>query len=179
VIQREGAMGMISAKRYGVSGAVNGIVLLGSGLGAFCVFAILVSYSIEVFMRYMLSAPTSWASDYVTYFLCGSVFLTMPHLTREGSHVAVTVLQGRLPAAAERLAVILGLAVSAATCLFVGWLALKQTHYNFVRGIDTMSLAAVPKWMIAAPIAFGFILSGVILVLELVTQIRKRGETVE
>lgn len=179
MIQREGAMRMISGKRYGVPNAVNGIVLLGSGLGALCVLAILGSYSIEVFMRYMLSAPTSWASDYVTYFLCGSVFLTMPHLTREGSHVAVTVLQGRLPADVERLAVSLGLAISAATCLFVGWLALKQTHYNFVRGIDTMSLAAVPKWIIAAPIAFGFIMSGIILVLQLATLISKRGEAVE
>ena len=170
---------MNSRNRYGVSYAVNGIAFLGSGLGALCVFAILVSYSIEVFLRYVLSAPTSWASDYVTYFLCGSVFLTMPLLTLEGSHVAVTVLQGRLPAAVERFAISLGLAVSAGTCLFVGWLALKQTHYNFVRGIDTMSLAAVPKWIIAAPIAFGFILSGVILLLQLASVFGARSEAVE
>ncbi|MBW3097255.1 TRAP transporter small permease [Pseudohoeflea coraliihabitans] len=167
---------MNATKRNGVERVVFGIAFLGAGAGGLCVVAILACYSIEVFMRYVLNAPTSWASDYVTYFLCASVFLTMPQLTREGSHVAVTVLQSSLPAVILRLAIPIGLSISAFICFFVGWLALKQTHYNFVRGIDTMSLAAVPKWTVAAPIAYGFLLSGIVLLLKLRAQWHARHE---
>ncbi|MGR3825653.1 MAG: TRAP transporter small permease [Salipiger marinus] len=142
------------------------VVGLGAWAGALCVTGILVSYSIEVFMRYLLNAPTSWASDFVKYFLCGAVFLAMPQLTREGAHVSVTVFKGKLPARSEALAARLGLLISAAVCLLVGWLALEQTIYNFSRGIDTMSLIAIPKWIVAAPITFGFVVSGLVLLAQ-------------
>lgn len=148
--------------------ALDLFVWLGAWAGALCVVGILASYSIEVFMRYLLDAPTSWASDFVSYFLCGGVFLIMPQLTRDGAHVAVTVFHGKLPARVETTAVRFGLLISAAVCLFVGWLATQQVIYNFSRGIDTMSLVAIPKWIVLAPIAFGFAVSGVVLLAQLV-----------
>ncbi|NIY94866.1 MAG: TRAP transporter small permease subunit [Rhodobacteraceae bacterium] len=148
--------------------ALDLVVGLGAWAGALCVVGILASYSIEVFMRYLLNAPTAWASDFVKYFLCGAVFLAMPLLTRDGAHVSVTVFKGRLPAGIEAMAVRLGLLISAVVCLMVGWLALQQTLYNYERGIDTMSLIAIPKWIVAAPIAYGFLMSGLVLLAQLV-----------
>lgn len=156
-----------SAWAVGLSRVLRAIALAGAFAGGLCVLAILASYSTEVFMRYALDAPTAWASDSVKYFLCGAIFLTMPQLTIEGSHVAVTVFAEKIPATLERYAVPVGLCMSAGTCFFVGWLAFQQVQYNFVRGIDTMSLVAVPKWVVTAPIAYGFIVSGLVLSLKL------------
>lgn len=154
--------------------ALNLVAGAGAWAGALCVLGILVSYAVEVFMRYLLNAPTAWASDFVKYFLCGAVFLAMPLLTREGAHVSVTVLKGKLPAPVESAAIRLGLLISAAVCLLVGWLAFRQAVYNFARGIDTMSLVAIPKWIVAAPIAYGFLLSGLVLLAQ-AARLDRRG----
>lgn len=146
---------------------IDRVVMAGMYAAGLCVAGILASYSTEVFMRYLLDSPTSWASDFVKYFLCGAVFLAMPQLTRDGSHVAVNVLKGRLPIVLERMAVKAGLAITAMTCFAVGWLAVAQTLYNFNRDIETMSLVAIPKWVVSAPIAYGFIISGVVVVTSL------------
>ena len=148
--------------------AVDVAVWAGTVLAGLSIVAILVCYLVEVFMRYALNAPTAWASDFVTYFLCAATFLIMPRITTEGGHVAISVLAGRLPPALEIWAVRAGGLITAAICFYVGWLAVDQTMYNYERGIATLSVVPVPKWMVMAPIVFGFALSGIVLLIQLV-----------
>lgn len=148
--------------------AVEGAVWAGAILSGASVVAILLCYLIEVFMRYGLNAPTAWASDFVTFFLCSATFLIMPRITSEQGHVAISVLAGRLPPMVETLGIRAGLLITGIICFYVGWLAADQTSYNYVRGIATLSVVPVPKWLIMAPIVYGFVMSGVVLLIQLV-----------
>ena len=62
------------------------------GLGA-----IVVMYCIEIFSRYFLNAPTTWANDFIVFTLCAAIFVMMPEITRSGGHVAVTLLTDLMP----------------------------------------------------------------------------------
>lgn len=148
--------------------AVDGIVWAGAILAALSIVAILVCYLVEVFMRYALNSPTAWASDFVTFFLCGATFLIMPRITAEGGHVAISLIAGKLPPVIEAWGLRAGLLVTSVICFYVGWLAADQVSYNYVRSIATLTVVPVPKWIVMAPIVYGFTFSGVVLIMHLV-----------
>ena len=63
--------------------------------GAFALAVIVFAYCFEVMSRYIFNAPTTWASELVSYAFCISVFLLLPHLTQTRGHVAVTIVMGK------------------------------------------------------------------------------------
>ena len=65
---------------------------------AVCLAGIVTAYCYEVVARYFFNAPTSWASAFVSYALCGIVFLATPELTRKNIHIVINVLTDRMPA---------------------------------------------------------------------------------
>jgi C4-dicarboxylate transporter DctQ subunit len=128
---------------------------------------IAVSFSYEVVARYFFGAPTSWANAFVAYFLCASIFLAAPELTRRRAHVAVTLLSDRaspgLRAALHRVV----LAAGAGACLLATWITANATADQFAMGIDTISAYPVPKWLVSIFIPYGMLSSGLYFLREL------------
>jgi C4-dicarboxylate transporter DctQ subunit len=128
---------------------------------------IAISFSYEVVARYFFGAPTSWANAFVAYFLCASIFLAAPELTRRRVHVAVTILADRaspgLRAALHRVI----LAAGAGACLLATWITANATADQFAMGIDTISAYPVPKWLVSIFIPYGMLSSGLYFLREL------------
>lgn len=121
--------------------------------------AILLMYWIEIFSRYFLNSPTSWAGDMTAFTLCAAIFLMMPEITRTGGHVAVTLLTDLLPVragtAARRAIALTG----AIVCAFAAYISLGANLNQYFGEIATVSTIAVPKWMISGFITYGLALS--------------------
>jgi C4-dicarboxylate transporter DctQ subunit len=128
---------------------------------------IAISFSYEVVARYFFGAPTSWANAFVAYFLCASIFLAAPELTRRRVHVAVTILADRaspgLRAALHRVI----LAAGAGACLLATWITANATADQFAMGIDTISAYPVPKWLVSIFIPYGMLSSGLYFLRDL------------
>jgi TRAP-type C4-dicarboxylate transport system permease small subunit len=128
---------------------------------------IAISFSYEVVARYFFGAPTSWANAFVAYFLCASIFLAAPELTRRRAHVAVTILADRaspgLRAALHRVI----LAAGAGACLLATWITANATADQFAMGIDTISAYPVPKWLVSIFIPYGMLSSGLYFLRDL------------
>src|SRR5690606_37854148 len=76
----------------------------GFALAAAFLAAIVCSYCFEVVSRYFFSAPTTWVGSLVSYLLCGSIFLVLPELTRQKSHIFISLVPDMLtPRNATRL----------------------------------------------------------------------------
>ena len=139
--------------------AQDALTWVGFLAGATALGAIVVIYAYEVISRYMFGAPTMWASDFVSFLLLISVFATAPWLTREGGHVAVTILPDMVPALRE---VILraGFLVAASVCLWATWICVGENLYLFERGTSTLTTIRIPKWILSAFITYGLLNSG-------------------
>lgn len=139
------------------------VVDLLSDLGLWIAMAalalIVLSYNYEVAARYMFNAPTRWSAEFVSYLLLIASFLAMPRLTREGGHVAVTVLLEALPAAkmiwAQRFIAALG----ACICCALAWIAGEETLRQWDRGVRMMAAIPLEKAYISVWIVWGMGLS--------------------
>ena len=128
--------------------AVGGIAVL---IGA---------YLYEIAARYFFGSPTTWANELVSIVLSLSVFFAMPKVTAEGGHVAIALLEEKLPprpAAALKGVLLL---VAALTCLAVAGIAATVALRQIASGTMTMGNHPVPKAVLTSAIALGFALSG-------------------
>lgn len=128
-------------------------------LGASALGAIVAIYAFEVISRYVFGAPTLWASDFVSFLLLISVFATAPWLTREGGHVAVTIVPDMLPAFRDAI-LRAGFLLAAGVCLWASWICLGENIYLYNRGTETLTTIRIPKWTLTAFITYGLLNSG-------------------
>lgn len=137
----------------------DGLTRLGFAVGATALGLIVVIYAYEVFSRYLFGAPTIWASDFVSFLLLISVFSTAPWLTREGGHVAVTIIPDLLPNW-RALLIRAGFLLAAIVCLWTSWISMGENIYQFNRGTSTLTTVRIPKWILSAFITYGLLNSG-------------------
>jgi len=114
-------------------------------------------FAYEVSMRYLLSAPTRWASDVVSFLLLVTVFLAAPWLARQRGHVAVTILPERLPPKAQRFVVASGFATSSLVCFWAAWICIGETALLYSRDTMTLTSFRIPKWWLLAVISYGLL----------------------
>lgn len=146
--------------RPGMFGRLLDLLIEASAIAATAgLAAIVVMYSIEIFSRYFLNAPTTWANDFIVFTLCASIFLMMPEITRSGGHVAVTLLTDLLPVrlrlAARRLLALIGCGV----CLFAAYISLQANINQYVNDLQTVTTIQAPKWMVTVFITYGLLVS--------------------
>lgn len=125
-------------------------------LGTAALGGILFSYCFEVVSRYLFNAPTSWGSEVVSYLLSASVFLVMPHLTRTGGHVAVTLLLDRAGARTARILVWAGSLLGFLVCLASAWITFDESLRQIERNIRIMAVHPIPKWWVSVFLPYGF-----------------------
>ena len=121
--------------------------------------AIVVMYSIEIFSRYFLNAPTTWANDLIVFTLCASIFLMMPEITRSGGHVAVTLLTDSLPHEAQHTARRIITFFGFGVCLFAAYISLQANLEQYFEGLETVTTITTPKWLITMFITYGLFVS--------------------
>ena len=123
--------------------------------------AIFLAYNVEVVLRYAFNSPTRWSAEFVSYFLLIATFAALPRLTRDGGHVAVTVLLEKLPAAVQARAAVAISLLGAAICCALAWIAAEETMRQISRGVRMMAAVPVPKAAVSGWMVWGFALAGV------------------
>lgn len=114
-----------------------------------------VGYMAEVVLRYLFNAPTRWSSDVVSYALAACVALSLPAVTRDGAHVAITSLIDRLPQRLQGRCQRLLAVVSALACLTAAVLIAVQAGVQWRDGIETVAALPIPKWWLSGLVALG------------------------
>jgi len=111
----------------------------------------------EVIMR-GLGHPTAWANDYTAYGLLASIFLSLPEITRQRGHVAISFLSDNLP---NRLNFDAVTQVVAAIAIFMTvYLAARIGIDQWRQGIETISATPIPKVWLTVLMCLGLLGSG-------------------
>src|SRR5215211_858186 len=136
------------------------VTTAGFAVAAALVGVIAAAFCYEVVTRYFFSAPTSWTYDLGCYLLAAVIFLSMPEMTRRGSHIQVNLIfDGLSPPRARRLRFGIGL-LAAAACLAATWITGTEAWRQYSRGVWTLSAVPIPKWWVSILIPYGMLSSG-------------------
>jgi len=150
-----------------ISGVIRTIDLLNKSVGhafAWCIVILVLGVSYEVFVRYALNDPTSWAFDF-SFILYGALFLMSGAYTlSRGGHVRADIfyrrLKPRTQAGLEFVLYILFYFPGVLALVIAGWgygheaMAIKEVSVN--------SPVGVPIW----PLKMLIPAAGVLLVLQ-------------
>jgi TRAP-type C4-dicarboxylate transport system permease small subunit len=133
----------------------DGLTRAGFVLAAVGLAAVVCTFTAEVVLRYFLNSPTSWAGSAVSYLLCIIIFMVLPDLTRQRTHIFISVLPDALSTRAATALVRAGYLAGFIVCLLAAGFCADITWNQYVSGIETLNEWHVPKWTVSIFIPYG------------------------
>lgn len=130
-------------------------------LGKLFLGIIVFSYCYEVTSRYFFAAPTWWADEAVSYSLLIGCFVMMPYVTREKSHIAVTLLGDALPPGRARVLTWFIYLIGFLACSLGAWISLDENIRQIVNDVYMMKVKPFPKYWISVWITYGLASSAI------------------
>ncbi len=112
-------------------------------------------YCYEVLTRYFLGVATDWANDTFSNLLCVTIFSMVPHATRMGRHISISLLIELVPRLERPLHAFTGV-LGFVVCLFAAWMSLEENLRQIAFEIVTEQNRPIPKVWMSSFITFGF-----------------------
>jgi TRAP-type C4-dicarboxylate transport system permease small subunit len=137
-------------------------------IGALILAGIALNFA-NVVGRYLFAAPIPWAEEVMIFGLIWCIFLGAALVERDDDHLKVDLLPTALPPGPARAVRWLGTAIVVATCVFIVPQSLDVVLL-LADFDDRTTVARLPKWLMHAAIAAGFVL----IILATVLNIRRR-----
>ncbi len=142
---------------------------------------------INVVLRYMFSAPLSWAEELSRYIMIWLTFIGASLCVRDNVHVNMDILQTRLPFPAAKVLVCIVDLIAAGACLYFGSLGIRLTTIIKTTHQISTTMPMLPMWIVnlCVPL-FGFLLAKNYIHLfvlnlmrkgEIITTIAKGGQS--
>lgn len=125
-------------------------------IGVLGLASLVAIYCYEVLTRYFLGVATDWANDTFSNVLLITIFAVVPHATRSGAHVSISLLVDTVPRLEPPLRYITGI-VGVAICLMAAWMSLEENIRQVALEIVTEQNRPLPKIWMSGFITFGFV----------------------
>lgn len=116
-------------------------------------------FNMEVARRYFLNAPSTWSQDVIAACALAVTFLAMPYVTMKQGHVSIDILVRKMRPAGVRAITAVTLVLAFIILATVAWITGIEAHKQFLRGTQTASSIAIPKWPLLALMTWGFLSS--------------------
>ena len=136
-------------------------------LSAGLLLAMLGMICFDVFMRYVLNAPTTWATEISTYVLVAIALLGTAYTQRVDGHIRVEVLLLNLGDDKRRRLLLVTAWIGLVFLAFAGWQAVVMVWENYVNGTRIFSLLYTPIYLPQIPIAVGLFAFALALLAEI------------
>ena len=138
---------------------------------AWCVMVMTLGVSYEVFVRYVLGAPTVWAFD-ISYMMYGTLFMlggayTLSRDAHVRADIFFRLMSPRKQAALEFLLYLLFFFPGILALIFAGWKYVARS-WRYLE-VSTMSPANIPIYQFKTVI----IVAGVLLLLQGIAQVMR------
>ena len=128
----------------------------GYAAGALALFSMAAICCYEVVTRYFLGIATDWANDTFSNLLVITIFAMVPHATRAGQHIAISLLWELVPSWRRGLKLITGI-TGLAVCIFAAWMSFGENLRHIELELVTEQNHPLPKIWMSAWISYGFI----------------------
>jgi TRAP-type C4-dicarboxylate transport system permease small subunit len=113
-------------------------------LAGIIVLAITLVVLCEIFLRYALNAPTTWAMDGARFAVVYVFFLALGPALESGHHVVVDLFDRLLPLRLRPYQRVLGDLLTLIFAALLLWYLLQETRQVFASGETAFSVVAMP-----------------------------------
>jgi tripartite ATP-independent transporter DctM subunit len=155
----------VAAPGRAIATLANALALL-AALGV--VFMTLAT-AYDVFVRYVLNAPTVWATEISTYVLISTIFFGAAYTHLVEGNVRVQVVLDRLTPKGARDLRLVTAWIGLVYVGIAGWQATLLVLSDYEHGSRLFSLLLTPSWLPKLPIAIGLCMLAASLVVEIDT----------
>lgn len=143
-------------------------LMLGLGMVALLVASLVLTYS--VVSRYFLKASTDWQDEAAVFCLVGATFLCSAFVQSIRGHVGIEALATVLPAAVDRIRLLLVDLMAMLFCALFSWKSWTLFHEAWIEKQTTSS-----SWAPPLSIPYGLMFAGMtLLTLQLAVQLTAR-----
>lgn len=146
-------------QRRGMEGAKRFLVVVASLM----LIAIVLINGANVFGRYVLAAPFTWAEEVMLYLMVASIFLGAPAVTWDGANIRMDIFVRAMPPKVRRLFEGLADLLSLLVAALLAYVALPIISQLI--DFDQRSHAAeIPMWLPQGFLPLGFALIALALI---------------
>lgn len=139
-----------------------------SSVGAFIsgvsLMAMILVIVFEVVMRKFFNSPTIWSIEFVTFMMIWFGFMTLAVIQKQGRHVYVDLLVGRLDEKTKKMWLTTMLLVTLTFILILTWFTWKDFIEAWETGEKTSTIWGPPIW----PLKLALPIGGTIMAIQLV-----------
>ena len=133
-----------------------GILVMGGGyVAAVAIAAIMLVMLVEVFARYVIGRPTTWALEVVSYLLVVSTCLGAAYTLRVHAHIAVDLVRKLFPRPVQQVLYRLSLLIVLGFALVLLIWGVEDVTRSFKLGDVSLTPLAAPLWMPQLSIPIG------------------------
>jgi len=147
---------------------MDGISQLAGKTAAWMFFAVGLFVSFEVFMRYVLIAPTIWVDEVSRIFQVWAAFLAISYVLKHRAHIIIDITFRNPGSLSRKVVDTFALGVVIFFCLVAVRYGIYVWWKSTVAGHTTDSYLAVPKAFIQSSIWVGFGLMALQSVAEII-----------
>ncbi|MDP2930922.1 MAG: TRAP transporter small permease [Chloroflexota bacterium] len=134
------------------------IIFWAAALAAAQLIFMMLSQSIDVFLRYFFNQPQAWAKEIPEKMLLYITFLAAAWVLKEEKHVTMDFVTSRLKGRASAILNIVTSVISALVCLLLVWYGATATWYHYVKGLFLPSVLGILDWPVLIVIPIGSLL---------------------
>ena len=135
---------------------------------------IVVLTFLDVFARYLISAPIRGSLEIIQFAMALSIFASLPLVTRHRGHVTVSLIDGVLGPAATRWKVLVCDLISLAALILISWRLWVYAGESIEQSTQTIVLALPQGPLVYALALFSILTSGLVAI-DLKRQIAALG----
>ena len=139
-------------------------------LASFVLVPLVLATCYEVFVRYVMDAPTIWAYE-IGYILTGSHFLLgMAYTLQCGEHIRIDIFSGKFPARVRAVIDLIGYAITLPLMLWLTYALWGHLATGYLRNEHSgQSAMNLPVW----PFRIVFFAAFTLLALQIVAEVVK------
>lgn len=128
---------------------------LGAGIGVVAILTSGIMIAFEVFMRYIMDSPTTWAMEISTYLVMAGVLLSIGYALKENAHIKVDWITNQFSKKAQICIEISNYLFSSIFIAYLIWEGTKLAIDSYVVGETTASVLRLPQFMLLSLVPLG------------------------
>ncbi|MBD9397333.1 TRAP transporter small permease subunit [Pseudomonas sp. PDM11] len=140
---------LLAIEALSKAGGVTAALLLIVAMGVMCQM---------ILMRYLFKAPTIWQTEVVVFSATAAIFIGAPYVLMKNGHVGVDVVELMLSSPNRRRLKCVGSLLGLVFCVLMTIASAIYVYEAWEGGWTTPTIAAIPLWIPATPMAIGFAL---------------------
>jgi TRAP-type C4-dicarboxylate transport system permease small subunit len=109
----------------------------------------------DVFSRQVLGHPTVWVTELCEYSLLWITFLGTAWLLREEGHIRIDLILKKVNPRSANLLDVFTSIMGAAVSLILAWYGTEVVVDHFMRGVPSIEMLGIPKYLILMVIPIG------------------------